>query len=74
MNSNMTATDRTKLMISLEKLISDWLTDGEGSGEDTNRPFVGENTAYYMAKSAGFILFAIDDQNQYLEDEGMLKE
>ena len=53
--------------------IQKWL-DNDSCGEDEYLPWLGENTAAIMADAATAVLLGMQDAEDYLTAEGMLKE
>lgn len=61
-----------RIHISLADLITDWLN--MQSEEGTPMPYIGKETAYFMAAAALAVLEAAEDLRTSLEEDGELKE
>jgi hypothetical protein len=63
--------EQKKLHLSLADLIKDWLNM---QAEEVALPYIGKETAYYMAAAAMAVFEAAEDIHVSLEEDGELRE
>jgi hypothetical protein len=66
----MNEREKTQLRASLIKAIEDWW---ESESEDISMPWVGSNSLAHAADAALAVIFALQDTQEYLEQEHGLK-
>ncbi len=59
-----------EMVMALEKVIIDWLETGEDRPDD----YIGDDVSFAMAQAAVSVLVGISSTQEYLKDNGYMKE